>query len=65
MNPDGSYDHQQPDGEPAVATQETLMRKTRASLDADDPVESLTAEFPTDTAIFVDTPGQETGNPDG
>jgi len=56
MHSDGSYDQQQPDGEPAVATQETLMRRTRASLDADDPAERVTAEFPTDTDIFVDAP---------
>jgi polyphosphate kinase len=61
MNSDGSYDQQQPDGEPPVATQETLMRKTMASLDTDDPAEGFTAEFPTDTDIFVDAPGQETG----
>ncbi len=56
MNSDGSYDRQRPDGEPAVATQETLMRKTMASLDADDPAERLTPEFPTDTGILVDAP---------
>ena len=61
MNSDGSYDQQQPDGEPPVATQETLMRKTMASLDTDDPAKGFTAEFPTDTDIFVDAPGQETG----
>jgi polyphosphate kinase len=61
MNSDGSYDQQQPDGEPPVATQETLMQKTMASLDTDDPAEGFTAEFPTDTDIFVDAPGQETG----
>jgi polyphosphate kinase len=57
MNPDGSYDQQHPpEGEPAVATQETLMRETEASLDADDPAASFTAAFPTDAEIFVDAP---------
>jgi polyphosphate kinase len=56
MNSDGSYDQQQPDGEPPVATQERLMRKTLESLDADDPAERLTPEFPTDTGILVDAP---------
>jgi polyphosphate kinase len=57
MNPDGSYDQQQPaPGEPAIATQQTLMKRTLASLDADDPMACFTAEFPTESDIFVDAP---------
>jgi polyphosphate kinase len=59
MNPDGSYDRQRPDGEPTVATQETLIQVTLASLDADDPSECFSAEFSAESDIFVGTPEQD------
>jgi len=64
MNPDGSYDQQHPaEGDPVIATQETLMHETMASLDADDPAACFTAAFPTDAEIFVDAPAE--GRPPG
>ncbi len=63
MNPDGSYDQQQPaEGEPTVATQEFLMRTTMASLDADDPSECFSTDSLTEHDIFVDRPEQDRPN---